>query len=160
MNATPSHWPRITAGLYYRDAPAALEWLCRVFGFSIRLRIEDGQGRLVHSELEYGDGLIMVGQEETEGSPSRFPSRRLSPLSANGHTQSLMVYIEDVDSHYDQARAAGAQVVAEPQVHDYGQAHWTDKSYGVLDPEGHLWWFCERLRTSDRNTPSTTHTGP
>jgi hypothetical protein len=44
------------------------------------------------------------------------------------------------------ARAAGAAVVEEPAVHDYGADHWADRSYGALAPEGHLWWFTERLR--------------
>jgi len=44
------------------------------------------------------------------------------------------------------ARAAGATIVEEPSLHDYGEAYWADRAYGATDPEGHLWWFVQRLR--------------
>ncbi len=147
MKSTPPGWPRIAPGLYYRDAVAAIDWLCRAFAFSVRLRVEGEGGVIVHSELEYGDGLIMVGQEEPDGTPPRFPRRRLSPLSLPGNTQDLMMYVDDVDAHCAQARAAGATIVAEPEVHDYGDDYWADRSYGALDLDGHLWWFSQRLRS-------------
>lgn len=147
MNPTPPGWPRIAPGLYYRDAAAAIDWLCKAFGFSVRLRVEGEGGSIVHSELEYGEGLIMVGQEEPDGQTPRFPRRRLSPLSAPGNTQDLMLYVDDVDAHCAAARAAGATICAEPEVHDYGEDYWADRSYGAIDPEGHLWWFSQRLRS-------------
>ena len=49
-------------------------------------------------------------------------------------------------AHCARARQAGARIVAEPEVHDYGDAYWADRSYGAIDPEGHLWWFSQRLR--------------
>ena len=57
-----------------------------------------------------------------------------------------MLFVDNVDEHCTRARAAGAIVVEEPAVHDYGADHWVDRSYGALDPEGHLWWFTERVR--------------
>ena len=57
-----------------------------------------------------------------------------------------MVYVDDVEAHCSRARAAGAQVVAEPELHDHGPDHWADRSYGAIDPEGHLWWFMQRVR--------------
>ena len=148
MKSTPPGWPRIAPGLYYQDAAAAIDWLCRAFGFAVRLRVEGEGGVIVHSELEYGEGLIMVGQEESEGLVPRFPRRRLSPRSAPGNTQDLTLYVDDVDAHCAQARAAGATIVAEPEVHDYGDDHWADRTYGALDLDGHLWWFSQRLRSS------------
>lgn len=148
MNPTPPGWPRIAPSLYYRDAAAAIDWLCKAFGFTVRLRVEGEGGSIVHSELEYGDGLIMVGQEEAEGAPPRFARRRLSPLSAPGNSQDLMVYVDDVDAHCATARAAGATIYAEPEVHDYGEDYWADRSYGAMDPEGHHWWFTQRLRSA------------
>jgi uncharacterized glyoxalase superfamily protein PhnB len=59
---------------------------------------------------------------------------------------SLMLFVDNVDEHCARARAAGAAVVEEPAVHDYGADHWADRGYGALDREGHLWWFTERLR--------------
>jgi uncharacterized glyoxalase superfamily protein PhnB len=57
-----------------------------------------------------------------------------------------MLFVDNVDEHCARARAAGATVIEEPVVHDYGADHGVDRSYGALDPEGHLWWFTERVR--------------
>lgn len=144
MNPTPAGWPRIAPGVYYRDASLMIDWLCRAFGFEVRLKIEEG-GHLMHSELSYGDGLIMVG-EELAGAGRRFDTDRLSPRNAGCNTQNLMVFVDDVDAHCATARAAGAQIVAEPELHDYGPEYFADRSYGAIDPEGHLWWFTQRVR--------------
>ncbi len=144
MKPTPTGWPRISPGVYYRDALAMLDWLPRAFGFTVQVRVEE-DGHLVHSQLTYGEGLIMVG-EELAGDERRFGTNRLSPAAAGCNTQNLMVYVDDVDAHCATARAAGAQIVAEPEDQDYGEAYWCDRAYGALDPEGHLWWFVQRLR--------------
>jgi uncharacterized glyoxalase superfamily protein PhnB len=145
MQAPPAGWPRISPGVYYRDAGAMIDWLCRAFGFELQLKVEGEGGRIEHSELVLGGGLIMVG-EEMSGETRRFQTNRLSPLNAGCNTQNLMVYVDDVDAHCATARAAGAVVVAEPELHDYGDDHWADRAYGCLDPEGHLWWFTQRMR--------------
>jgi uncharacterized glyoxalase superfamily protein PhnB len=147
MKATPPDWPRLSPSLYYRDAGAAIDWLCRAFGFTLRLKVEGDGGRIEHTELEYGEAVVMVGQEEPAGAPPRFRQRFMSPLSAGGNTQGLMLYVDDVDMHCAQARAQGAVIVDEPKVHDYGEDYWADRSYGALDCEGHLWWFSQRLRS-------------
>ena len=146
MQAGPANFPRITSGLTYRDAAAMIEWLCDAFGFSLRLKVEGDAGRVVHSELTYGDGVIMVGGEES-GAGARWNVDRRSPASIGGcNTQGLMVYVDDIEAHCAHARAKGAKVVDEISIHDYGDDYWADKSYGALDPEGHLWWFTQRLR--------------
>jgi uncharacterized glyoxalase superfamily protein PhnB len=143
---TPANFPRITSGLTYRDAAAMIDWLCDAFGFSLRLKVEGDAGRVVHSELTYGDGVIMVGGEEF-GPAARWNVDRRSPASIGGcNTQGLMVYVDDIEAHCGRARAKGAKVVDEISLHDYGDDYWADKSYGALDPEGHLWWFTQRLR--------------
>jgi len=147
MKPTPPDWPRISSGLYYRNAAAAIDWLCDAFGFSVRLKVEGEGGRIEHSELEYGEGLIMVGEEEPAGTAPRFGQRRISPLTAGGNTQGLMIFVDDVDAHCAHARSRGAPIVAEPAVHDYGEDYWADRSYGALDHEGHIWWFTQRLRS-------------
>jgi uncharacterized glyoxalase superfamily protein PhnB len=146
MKPTPAGWPRISSGLYYRDAARMIDWLCEAFGFEIRLKVEGEGGRIEHSELTYGDGLIMVGPEHA-GAEQRFGTDMLSPLTAGGNTQGLMLYVDDLDAHCARARAAGAKIVAEPALHDYGDDYWADRSYGALDPEGHLWWISERIRS-------------
>jgi uncharacterized glyoxalase superfamily protein PhnB len=144
MKPTPAGWPRISPGVYYRDAMAMLEWLPRAFGFTVQQQVVE-DGHLVHSQLIYGDGLIMVG-EELAGDQRRFGIDRLSPASTGCNTQNLMVYVDEVDAHCAVARAAGATIVAEPEDHDYGEGYWCDRAYGATDPEGHLWWFVQRLR--------------
>lgn len=145
MKATPSGWPRISSSVYCRDPAEMIEWLCRAFGFEVRLKVEGEGGRIEHSELTYGEGLIMVGGERT-GSASRWGVDMRSPRAAGCNTQGLMVFVDDVDAHCAQARAAGARIVDEPSVHDYGEEYWADRAYGAVDPEGHLWWFVQRLR--------------
>ena len=58
----------------------------------------------------------------------------------------MMIYVDDADAHCARARAAGAKIVDEPSVHDYGRDYWADRSYGAADPEGHVWWITQRLR--------------
>ena len=145
MKPTPTGWPRISTGLYYRDAAAMIDWLCEAYGFEIRLKVEGDGGSIVHSELTFGDGLVMVGEEKA-GDRRRFDTDVMSPQTARCNTQNLMVFVDDVDAHCARARGAGARIVAEPEVHDYGDDYWADRSYGALDPEGHLWWFTQRIR--------------
>jgi uncharacterized glyoxalase superfamily protein PhnB len=151
MKPTPEGWPRISVGIYYRDPAKMLVWLCDAFGFEIRLKVEGEAGRIEHSELTYGDsgneGLIMVGHERTGAAAARFGVDMKSPLSAQCTTQGMMVFVDDVDAHCAHARAAGAKIIDEPSVHDYGEDSWADRSYGAVDPEGHMWWFTQRLRT-------------
>ena len=88
----------------------------------------------------------MVGQA---GANARRPGLTFptSPRSVGGaNTQTIMLYVDDVEAHCSRARAAGATIFAEPEVHDYGADHWSDRSYGAVDPEGHHWWFTQRLR--------------
>ena len=140
----PSDWPRIAPALHYDRAGEAIDWLCRVFGFEVRLRVEGEGGAIVHSELEYGDGLIMVaGAGPVPG--RRGPVGR-SPLSVGGaNTQVLCVYVDDVDAHCAHAREAGAEILEELRTDDYGPEYGTNRCYSAQDPEGHRWWFMTRL---------------
>jgi uncharacterized glyoxalase superfamily protein PhnB len=101
MKPTPSGWPRISSAVYYDDAPAAIDWLCRAFSFEVRVKIEGEAGSIEHSELTYGEGLVMVGQAGL----AHKPSFRKSPRSVDGAiTQSMMVYVDDVEALCAQAR--------------------------------------------------------
>ena len=80
------------------------------------------RGRIEQSELTYGDGMIFVGRERT-GSDVTWQAEYKSPLSVGG-----------------------ANIVSVPDLHDYGADYWADRSYGAVDPEGHLWWFTQRIR--------------
>ncbi len=146
MKQTPKGWPLLSSALYYDDAAAAIDWLCAAFGFTVRLRVEGEGGRIEHSELTYGDALVMVAQSGAKPGREDFPPGA-SPRGVNGaNTQCLLLFVDDVDAHCAHARSNGAVVVDEPKVHDYGEDYWADRSYGAVDCEGHMWWFTQRLR--------------
>jgi uncharacterized glyoxalase superfamily protein PhnB len=146
MKKTPEGWPRITPSVFYEDAAAAIDWLCRTFGFEVRLKIEGEGGRIEHSELEFGDGLISVGTSGGKSSrPIPLPAK--SPRQVGGaNTQMLCICVDDADAHFKHSKAAGAKILDEPTTTDYGEDYWADRSYRVEDPEGHHWWFMQRVR--------------
>ena len=148
MKPAPDNFPRLTSGITYQDAAKAIDWLCEAFGFELRLKVEGEPGQILHSELTYGDGVIMVSPEKHDAPNHPWQRSMRSPKSLGGmYTQSIMMYVDDVDAHCARARAKGAVIVQEPSVHDYGDEYWSDRSYGAVDPEGHVWWISERLRS-------------
>ena len=143
MKPPPSGWPRIASAVYYEHAAVAIDWLCRAFGFEVRVKIEGEGGSIEHSELTYGEGLIMVGQAGMADKPSF----RKSPRAPDGaNTQNMMVFVDDADAHCEHARANGAVIIMEPTTKDYGEDWWIDRGYECEDLEGHHWWFYQRLR--------------
>lgn len=118
--------------LRYRDAPAAIDWLCRYFGFERHLVVPDQQGGIAHAQLSFGNGMLMLG------SLADSPYGRLmrQPDQAGGCTQSLYLVVEDVDALHARAVAAGAEIVIALQDEDYG-----GRGFTCRDPEGHLWTF-------------------
>lgn len=142
MKPTPPGWPRISSALYYEDASKAIDWLCRAFGFEVRLKVEGEGGRIEHSELVFGDGLVMVSEPK-----DKFPQMRTPSQVGGGNTQNMMVYVDDVEAHCKRAREAGAVIVSDPETHDYGEDYWTDRGYECRDIGGHHWWFYQRLRS-------------
>jgi uncharacterized glyoxalase superfamily protein PhnB len=136
----------MSSGVYYDDPAKAIDWLCKVFGFEVRLKVEGDDGSIVHSELVFGDGLVMVGDaNKGEGEKKRTWLR--SPKSVGGgNTQAIMVFVDDVEAHAKHAQASGAKITMAPETHDYGEDYWADRSYEVEDLEGHHWWFTQRLR--------------
>lgn len=115
-------------GLTYDDAPAAIEWLCRAFGFVRRLVVPGPDGTVRHSELSHGSGVVFVN------SP-RAGEKRVSPRSLDGSHELTVVYVEDPDGHCVAAEAAGAEVMERPADSPQG------RGYTVRDLEGHLWHF-------------------
>jgi uncharacterized glyoxalase superfamily protein PhnB len=143
MKPTPPGWPRISTGIWYEDPAAAIDWLCKAFGFEVQLKVEGDGGEIVHSELVLGGGLIMVGGERHE----KFPHCRPPSKVGGVNTQNLMVFVDDVDAHCARARSAGAVITMEPKNSDYGDDYWVDRTYECRDPGGHHWWFCQRVKT-------------
>lgn len=131
MPTPPPGYPRITPYLNYHDTEAMIAWLADTFGFVERQRMNGADGRARHAELSLGDdGLVMLG---SPGGDFR------NPKEIGRTTQSLYVYVEDVDSHCDHARAVGAEIYEEPADQPYG-----DRRYAARDPEGHIWYFAAR----------------
>lgn len=147
MKPAPENFPRLTSAVVYKDAAKAIDWLCDAFGFELRLKVEGDGGEIIHSELTYGDGVIMVGQEDREGARHAWLRAMVSPKSNGGlTTQSLMLYVDDADAHCAHARSRGATIAEEPTTSDYGEDYWSDRGYCAIDPEGHIWWITQRLR--------------
>jgi uncharacterized glyoxalase superfamily protein PhnB len=109
--------PNIFPAMRFADADAALEWVCRVFGFTRRAVHRDEQGVIRHAEMSLGAGTIMFGQ----GDPS---------------SQGIYVAVADVDAHYDRAKEAGAEITREIEDTPYGS-----REYSARDLEGHTWSF-------------------
>lgn len=121
--------------LRYRNAPAAIEWLCRAFGFEKHAVYADGEV-VHHAQLSYGPGMIMLGSVDPDNE-SEWSRRIVQPDEIGGReTQACCVIVGDADEHYARARAAGAQIVVEVADQDYG-----GRAYTCRDLEGRLWWF-------------------
>lgn len=147
MQPTPKGWPRLSASVYYDDPRRAIAWLCAAFGFEQRMLVEGDDGTVVHSEITFGEGLVMVGGTGAGTKGEEWTSAVSSPQSIGGKiTGALCFFVDDVDAHHATAVANGASIVRAPTTTDYGDDFWTDRSYGARDPEGQLWWFMQRMR--------------
>ncbi len=153
MKPTPGGWPRLSSALFYQDAAAAIDWLCDAFGFAVRLKVEGDNGRIEHSELTYGEGLIMVGQESPESEKIWKRSLR-SPKSLQGACTQSSCCSSTMPRRIapTPAPAAHASSMSPPPT-TTAKIIGPTCSYGALDPEGHLWWITERLR-NPRGAPA------
>jgi uncharacterized glyoxalase superfamily protein PhnB len=131
----PTSRPACIPAVCYQDPRKALDWLQEAFGFEIEMVIEDDAGNPVHSELRYGNGVIMVGAEWSEDTKS--------PASVGRKcTQTVHIHMsEDVNQHCERARKAGAEILQEPATQFYG-----DRTYRARDPEGHIWTFGQTVQ--------------
>lgn len=136
----PKGWPRISSSPVYADAGKAIDFLCNAFGFEVQLKVVADGGKIAHAELVLPGGLISLGDVEKHGR-----EWRKTPKEVGGCTQAMCVYVDDVDAHCERARKAGATIAVEPKTTDYGDGYWVDRSYEAVDPEGHHWWFMQRL---------------
>jgi uncharacterized glyoxalase superfamily protein PhnB len=122
---------RIIPALRYRNAKAAIDWLCKAFGFEKKMVVPGEGDSIAHAELVLGNGMIMLGDVETE-----YGHLVAAPLKGQPVTQGLYVVVADVDGHYARAKAAGADIVLELKTQDYG-----GRDYTCRDFEGHVWTF-------------------
>lgn len=112
--------------LIYPDVREAVAWLTAAFGFAERVRIGENH----RSQLRFGDGAVIVGDVRDERRPPR----------PGEVTHSMMVRVDDVDSHCERARTHGARILREPTDFEYGE-----RQYTAEDPAGHQWTFSETL---------------
>jgi uncharacterized glyoxalase superfamily protein PhnB len=111
----------------YPEIGPAIDWLCKAFCFTLRLRIGDHR-----AQLNVGVGAVILSQRELSG-PDSF--------------QSVLVRVDDVDSHLERARRHGARVVSLPEDHMYGE-----RQYNVEDFAGHRWTFSQSIADVDPET--------
>lgn len=125
----------IVPALSYADPKAAIAFLEAAFGFEPSLVVSHADGSIGHAELTYGNGQVMLG-------PMGWADWAKSPQAVSGaNTQTVHVAVADVDAHCARARAAGAEILAEPADQFYG-----DRTYRARDPEGHVWTFGQHVR--------------
>jgi len=124
----------ISPYLTYDDAPAAIAFLCEAFGFEQTFRLDMPDGRIGHAELRCGDVRVLLA--------SVFPEMGLaSPRDLPGVHCQIHCVVDDVDAHFERAKAAGATIAAEPEDQFYG-----DRVYRAADPEGQRWMFAMHQR--------------
>lgn len=137
MSASPR--PTLSSAISYRDPKAALAWLEKAFGFETVMVITSADGKLEHSQMRFGNGIVMIGNE--------WSADHKSPASVHGkNTQTLHVHLdEDIDKHCARAKAAGAEIIMAPETQFYG-----DRTYRARDPEGHIWTFGQTVKAVTR----------
>jgi uncharacterized glyoxalase superfamily protein PhnB len=129
VEAIMSTVDRVIPTLTYQDIPAAHDFLVKAFGFHGGGVSRNAEGQPVHGEVRAGAATIWLHRVTPE-------HQLLSPLASDVATSGLFVYVDDVDAHYERARAGGAVIDAQPVDQPYGQ-----REYGARDLEGHRWWF-------------------
>ncbi len=128
--------PAIIPNLRYHDAPRAIDYLCRTFGFSEHAVYADPSEptQIAHAQLLFHGCMVMLASAQPTPFANAVPMRTVK--EAGGNTQSIYVVLDDVDGHAAGARAAGADIFMEPEDQGHG-----GRSYSVRDLEGNAWTF-------------------
>jgi uncharacterized glyoxalase superfamily protein PhnB len=141
----------VIACFRYKDAPAAIEWLCKAFGFERHLVVPDEKGGIAHAELKFNCGMIMLGSARDD----EFGQLLKPPIEGNSSvvTNTMYVIVNDVEGHFRRAASAGANVITPPTEQDFGgqlqrihalrciRAPAHHSNYTCRDPEGYVWTF-------------------
>ncbi|MEV5507374.1 VOC family protein [Streptomyces orinoci] len=120
--------PSICPALLYRDPKAAIKQLITAFGFTQSAYYESEDGTVLHAELVYGNGIVMVGSADREGA--------FVEAMGSGGPAGIYVLVADVDAHCARAREHGAEILAGPTDQEYGS-----RDYMARDVEGNVWTF-------------------
>ncbi|WP_330176448.1 VOC family protein [Streptomyces sp. NBC_01498] len=120
--------PSVCPTFVYEDAKAAIRTLKDAFGFTEVAVYEGPDGSVVHAELAYGNGRVMLGSRKNEGVFAR--------AMAGGGPSGVYVVVEDVDAHHARAVREGVEILMPPTDQDYGS-----RDYMARDAEGNVWSF-------------------
>jgi PhnB protein len=134
LKAGPDGRHTITPHIVVRDAARAADWYVRVLGAEERGRVPVPGGKFMQIELRFGDSTLMIADE--------FPELGVvSPLSIGGVYGALVIHTDDVDTLWQRALEAGAEVFLPLQ-----DVFWGDRHGEIIDPFGHKWGLGQHLR--------------
>jgi PhnB protein len=125
VNPVPAGYHTVTPYLVVKGGSEAIDYYKQAFGATGVVRMDAPDGRIMHAEFKIGDSMIMLAEEM---GPNR------SPQSLGGSPVSIFLYVEDVDSVFNQAVNAGAKADMPPQ-----DMFWGDRFGKLTDPFGHQW---------------------
>lgn len=121
----PDGYPAITPYLAVEKGADLVEFLQKSFGAKVQHRMDYPDGSLWHADLQIGDSHVMLGSSSKEWPPT---------------VSGIYLYVEDADTIYTQALAAGGTSIMEPMDMFYGDRHG-----GVKDPAGNSWWIATHI---------------
>jgi PhnB protein len=133
----PEGYHSLQPYLMYTNCVEAMAFYAKAFGATEKLRMKDDNGRTVHAELQIGDSVMMMADEHPE-------IEAFAVAHYGGSPVGLMLYVDDCDTTYNQALAAGATSLRIPTDQPYG-----DRMAGILDPFGYKWWIAHSLAKSE-----------
>jgi PhnB protein len=133
--------PTVIPMIAYEDGVKALEWLCKAFGFTERIRWADDSGRLTHGEMTLGDGVIMLATPSPDYESPKHHRESCAAAAKWSEVpyiiDGVLVYVSDIESHFATAVAAGARILSPIETGGPGSR------YRAEDLEGHRWMFME-----------------
>ena len=133
---------RFMPALRYRDLSAAIDWLCRAFGFEGHDVVTAVDGTILRARLRFGSELILLLPVRTSHPPVSKPAEEIGY-----EMQSYYFIVDDPDEHCLNAKEAGAEVIEITEYDDGG------RGYSCRDPEGHIWNFVTYDSSPTQATP-------
>jgi len=140
MTKIPEGYHSIQPYLMFTSCTEAITFLGKAFGAKEKLCMKDDKGRIGHAEVVIGDSVIMMADEHPE-------IQAFGAQHYGGSPVSLMLYVDDCDTTYEAALAAGATSLREPTDQPYG-----DRMAGILDPFGYKWWIAHPIAKPEEPT--------
>lgn len=123
----PPGYHTVTPYLILNDASRAIEFYKKAFGAQLVVRMDGPAGKIAHAEIKIGDSMLMLS-DEMPGASGK------SPHSLGGSSVGIFLYLENVDSVFNQAISAGAKAEMPP-----ADMFWGDRFGKLIDPFGHQW---------------------